>query len=223
MQAKRFVRSSEPKDGARLDEAQIKGMTGGEEIKVRHLRKDFFNFKPKFKLIISGNHKPSIRGNDEAIWSRLLLVPWLVRIPKEERDKMLTRKLWEERAGILNWILDGLAGWLEDGLKVPDEIRTATDLYRAEQDPLGRFIVDCVREDFGCELSASEFYRSYEIWAKAELERVWSKQAVGKSMRERGYDKRKSHGDIVYLGIRLENVPSDGPPPPDSDGFGGVR
>ena len=50
----RSLRASEPNRGAKLDEALIKAVTGGERIMCRHLNKEFFGFYPQFKLTISG-------------------------------------------------------------------------------------------------------------------------------------------------------------------------
>jgi len=113
----RQVRSAEPEKGQNLKEGFIKAITGGEEFLVRRMQQEFIEVTPEFKLTISGNHKPEIRGTDAGIWRRVLLVPFMVSIPDEDVDALLPKKLWEERAGILNWMLAGLEKWLTDGLK----------------------------------------------------------------------------------------------------------
>jgi hypothetical protein len=55
------------------------------------MRQDFFDFTPKFKLWVIGNHKPRLDNVDEAMRRRLLLIPFLVQIPPEERDPDLPR------------------------------------------------------------------------------------------------------------------------------------
>ncbi len=92
-----------------LQEGLIKELTGGEPILVRALHSDFVEVRPQFKLTISGNHKPEIRGTDDGIWRRVMLVPFDVQIPEAERDQDLGKKLWEERSGILNWLVKGVA------------------------------------------------------------------------------------------------------------------
>ncbi len=107
--AARFVRTSEPEDGERLQEGLVKALTGGEPMMIRALYSDFIIFRPIFKLTISGNHLPEIRGGDDGIWRRVMLVNFPVqipekkRIPKEELDEIL----WQERSGILNWLIQG--------------------------------------------------------------------------------------------------------------------
>jgi putative DNA primase/helicase len=58
----RFVTVSETSEGQRLQESLIKDVTGGDTICARFLHREFFDFKPQFKLWIRGNHKPQIRG-----------------------------------------------------------------------------------------------------------------------------------------------------------------
>ena len=49
---------------------KIKTLTGGDKIAARFMRQDFFEYVPQFKLLIAGNHKPSLRTVDEAIRRR---------------------------------------------------------------------------------------------------------------------------------------------------------
>jgi putative DNA primase/helicase len=104
----RFVTVSETSEGQRLQESLIKDVTGGDTISARFMHREFFDFKPQFKLWMRGNHKPQIRGTDEGIWRRIHLIPFLVTIPKREQDKGLVDKLKRELPGILNWALGGV-------------------------------------------------------------------------------------------------------------------
>jgi putative DNA primase/helicase len=71
----RLVRVSEIERGVGLKESLIKQLTGGEPMLARSLHKEFFEFRPDFKLVLSGNHKPDINGVDHGIWRRVRLVP----------------------------------------------------------------------------------------------------------------------------------------------------
>jgi len=82
----RLVIAQETEKGRRWDETKIKTLTGGDKVTARFMRQDFFDFEPKFKLLISGNHKPRLSNVDEAIRRRLLIIPFTVQIPLAERD-----------------------------------------------------------------------------------------------------------------------------------------
>jgi len=203
----RMVRASEPEKGSRFAEATIKAITGGEEITVRHLNHGFFDFVPQFKLTLSGNHKPSIRGQDLGIWRRFLLVPWEINIPDHQQDRDLPEKLWRERSGVLNWMLDGVRIWLEKGLIVPDIVRAATDEYRTDSDPVGRFITDCIRKCDGVDVQAASMYSAYVDWCSANAEKPWTKHIFGRVLPERGVEKGKIGGLVYYTNIQLHDVP----------------
>jgi len=211
----RMVRASEPEKGSQLAEATIKAITGGEAMTVRHLNKGFFEFTPNFKLILSGNDMPVIRGQDRGIWRRFILVPWVVTIDEAHDDKRLKEKLWRERSGVLNWILDGLRLWLEQGLVVPPSVRGATERYKADSDPLGRFLAGCVEAAPGENVQASVIYGAYRDWCAANAERAWKQAAFGRGLRERGMVRRDG-ARRFYLDIRLVNVPA--PPASPEDG-----
>ena len=55
--------------------------------------KDFFEFDPQFKLWLATNNLPSIAGTDDAIWRRIMVIPFPVTIPPRERDKTLVDRL----------------------------------------------------------------------------------------------------------------------------------
>ncbi len=155
----RLVRASEPERGTKMREALIKQLTGGADILVRRMMQEFVEVTPEFSLTIDGNYKPEIRGTDNGIWRRVLLVPFLVSIPDEDVDPLLPQKLWDERTGIFNWLLDGCKAWLEGGLMVPQSVLDATKEYREESDPILEFIQTC------CEVTGahSDFTRAKEM------------------------------------------------------------
>ena len=93
----RLVTSQETERGRRWAESKIKALTGGDPITARFMRQDFFTYAPAFKLVIAGNHKPSLSGVDEAIRRRFQLVPFTVTIA--EPDKELPDKLRAEWPG----------------------------------------------------------------------------------------------------------------------------
>lgn len=204
----RFLRTSEPEKGAKLAEALIKLATGGEAIQARHLNKDYFKFYPQFKLTISGNYRPKIDGTDDGIWRRMMLIPWGVTVPEERRDKHLIDKLKREGSGILNRILDGLREWIDTGLMVPEKVVEATEIYRSDSDPLGRFLDICTVSIAGQRVQSSELYRLFCAWAKVNGEREWSSTGFGRALRDRGMTSKQSNV-IWWLDLKLIKSVSD--------------
>jgi putative DNA primase/helicase len=182
----RFVRASEPDEGVRWNEGFIKEITGGEVMKVRALHSDFIDFTPIFKLTLSGNHAPEIRGTDDGIWRRLMIVPFPVQIPKSERRDMgeLIEDLLSESAGILNWLILGAIDWIEGGLGPPEAVTNATQALRDDSDPVGEFLRDCCvctgdPKDFMTRKTAAE---AFNYWRDAAGLARWTGGTVSKRM-----------------------------------------
>src|SRR6266852_8328892 len=125
-------------------------MTGGDKIAARFMRCDFFEFRPEFKLVIAGNHKPGLRSVDEAIRRRLHIVPFTITIPEDQRDRSLSEKLRAEFSGILSWAIDGCLAWQREGLNPPAVVRDATDDYLESEDAIGRWLEDRCITDSSC-------------------------------------------------------------------------
>jgi putative DNA primase/helicase len=204
----RMLRASEPNRGAKLNEGLIKAATGGEPIKARHLNRDYFDFYPSFKLTISGNHRPSITGADEGIWRRIVLVPWSVTIPPEKQNPRLATELRAEASGILNWMLDGLADWLDHGLSLAAETREATAEYRRDSDQLGRFLEACTEAVEGEQVQSSVLHEVFNAWSVANSLNPWKGRGFSDAMVERGYKKTKS-SLVFFLDLRLLKSKAD--------------
>lgn len=214
----RMVRTSEPDEGQRLQEGLIKELTGGEPIMMRALHSDFIEVRPEFKMTMSGNHKPEIRGTDDGIWRRVMLVPFDVQIPESERDPDLVNKLWAERSGILNWMVEGLVDVLEGGLAPPDKVLDATREYREESDPIGVFLTSCcvvtgdptnviASKDLGDAFTLHLLERGLSAWKPA----TFAKQIAAKSRHwrhpETGKQFQKGKASVTqYLGLRLTDA-----------------
>lgn len=204
----RMLTTSEPKKGATLDEGLIKLFSGGDELKARHLNKDFFSFVPQAKLTMQGNYRPKVLGADEGIWNRLILVPWGVFIPAEKRDPKLLDSLKLEASGILNRMLDGLSSWLDHGLLIPGVVAAATADYRSDSDPLGRFLGSCTRQALGKRVQATDMHALFCAWAKTNGETIWSAKGLGAALRERGIAAKKSV-NVFWLDIELTKIVAD--------------
>jgi putative DNA primase/helicase len=137
----RMVLASETEEGRAWDEQRVKSITGGDPISARFMRQDYFTFRPEFKPIIYGNHKPSLRNVDDAMRRRLKLAPFAWKPPKVVVN--FDQQLIPEYPAILRWMIDGCREWLKQGLAPPKSVQAATDTYFADQDVLGRWVDDC--------------------------------------------------------------------------------
>ena len=153
----RLAVAQETQKGRRWDEGKIKSMTGGDKLTARFMRHcDFFDFAPQFKLWIIGNHKPHLDNIDEAMRRRMLLIPFTVQIPPEERDPDLFEKLKAEWPAILRWMIDWLSRMArEAACRRPQIVTDATDQYFNDQDVIGEWLEDCTEDGWPLRLHRS--------------------------------------------------------------------
>ena len=201
---KRFVAVVETEDGKRLAESMVKELTGGDSLRARRMREDFWQFTPSHSVFMATNHKPVVRGNDHAMWRRLKLVPFAVTIPTEEQDRELTAKLRAEYPAILRWAVQGCLDWQKHGLGEPEVVRVATDGYRGDEDQLKQFIGDCCLLGAAYKVRSSVIYKSYQDWCQQQGEKSISQKKFSLRLEENGQDKHRSGGSW-FLGITLSN------------------
>lgn len=173
----RFVSTTEPQEGARLNESLIKQMTGNDTITARALYSKAIQFKPVFKLWMTTNHKPMVSGTDEGIWRRIRLIPFSYRIPENQRDKELPNKLLLEASGILNWMIEGHKLYMRNGLAMPKSVLDATLEYRSEMDTLIKFVDECLINDSVSFVKSSELYHCYRMWLQKNSIQKYATQA----------------------------------------------
>ncbi len=204
----RFVAAVEAEGGRPLAEAMVKQMTGGDVVTARFLFREYFEFRPAFKVWLAANHKPVIKGTDHGIWRRIRLVPFVVTIPEDERDPDLVEKLKAELSGVLAWAVRGCLAWQAQGLGVPRAVREATEGYRGEMDVLGGFLADRCDVEPGAMARTKELYESYRRWAEESGERPITKKAMGMRLAERGFAPAKgTRGARCWQGLRLREQP----------------
>jgi putative DNA primase/helicase len=200
----RLVVAQENEKGRRWDEIKIKTMTGGDKMTARFMRCDFFDFTPKFKLWIVGNHKPRLDHVDEAMRRRMLLVPFLVQIPPQERDPNLMDKLKAEWPAIMRWALDGCLEWQRIRLAPPKIVTDATDEYFADQDLTKQWLDDCT-EDSGpyAFTPVGQLFASWKTWCDERNIKAGSSQAFSEALVDRGFTKKRVQGVRGFRGLVL--------------------
>jgi putative DNA primase/helicase len=203
----RLVVAQETQKGRRWDEAKIKTMTGGDKITARFMRQDFFDFIPTFKLFITGNHKPHLEHVDEAMRRRLLLVPFTVQIPPEERDPDLPEKLKTEWPAILRWCLDGCGEWRRIGLAPPDLVTEATKSYFDDQDVLREWLDDCT-EDRGpfAFTTSTLLYASWKQWCDDRGLVPGTVKALSDGLTDRGCVPKRTNRGRGFQSLVLKEI-----------------
>lgn len=199
----RLVVGSELPKGKSWNEAVLKDLTGGEKMTARFMRGDFFDFVPQMTLMIAGNTMPSLRGVDEALRARMVLVPFTVTIPPEKRDTGLAEKLRREAPAILRWAIDGALEWQRCGLAVPVHVAAASTEYLDGEDLLGQFLADetfSVPEEF---TFTSELHACFRLWTERQGLVPWTSHTFTKELKSRGFQEGRRSAGRGFFGLRL--------------------
>lgn len=203
LQGARFVTASETEAGRALAEAKIKLLTGGDTVSARRMRADNVAFSPQFKLFITGNHKPRLNSNDEAMRRRLHLIPFEVTIPVHARDQKLPEKLREEWPGILRWAIDGCIKWQSLGLAPPPAVREATDEYLDAEDTVQAWLSSAVELDPNARSSTEQLFASWRQFAEQNREEIGGIKDFTKALEAKQFVRKHGREGNRWHGIRL--------------------
>ena len=203
LRAARLVLVSETEAGEGWAEARIKSVTGGETIRANFMHKDHFEFTPQFKLMVAGNHRPSLGDAGEAMRRRLHVIPFGVTIAPGDRDPHLGDILKAEADGILGWMIKGCADWQRTGLMPPAIVSGAADEYFAAEDHIGQWLEDCCQTGPALRASSKALYASWSAWARNGGFEPQSTRALGEALRSRGFQPGKVGLDRGWIGLAI--------------------
>ncbi|MDA7827637.1 phage/plasmid primase, P4 family [Rhodobacteraceae bacterium] len=199
----RMVSINELPGGMTLDENVVKHLAGREPISARFLYKEPFTFLPRFTPWVRTNHRPIIKGTDNGIWRRLVIVPFRRTFVPEEQDNGLETRLMAEAEGVLAWIVEGAKLYLSNGLQNSRAMKSEVSQYRSDSDLLGEFLSDNTVVCATAEVDQREFYVRYKCWCEANGLRSVSKRVLNEQLTERGVGLRKSGATRYYTGVGL--------------------
>jgi putative DNA primase/helicase len=141
MDGARLVSADETDQGKPLAESLVKQITGKtSQISARRLYGKPFTFAPQCKVMIIGNHAPTLKGRGEAMERRMRVVPFTNK-PKTV-DGTLKDRMAAEYPAILRWMIDGCLAWQRDRLGTCAAVDRASQAYFADQDLISLWAAD---------------------------------------------------------------------------------
>lgn len=202
LMGRRLVTCQETDEGRRLAAATVKRLTGGDRIRARRMRQDFFEFTPTHTVVMITNHKPRVAGDDDALWRRIRVVPFEF-IPAHP-DNTLAERLRADLPGVLAWLMDGYQDYMDRGLETPDSVSAETSRYRGDSDALGRFLDEHTVRNPNAYVRARELFHAWETWSKDVGEASGSEVEFAAALSRRSITKIRRSIGYVYPGIGLE-------------------
>ena len=214
LQAKdcRILITNESEKGAKINDSLIKQISAGDEICPRTLRKANVHFVPHMKILWVTNHIPVLDWTDGGLDRRIQLIPFAVNIPKEKQEKHLPEELWEEREGVLKWLVEGAIAYYEaDGLgPIPEVMEEAKQKAKFEGDSIYSFFKNCVvaTSEKAARIKARRVYTAYKQYcAEKGINMPSTETMFGKRFLDLGKDvainRTKRSDGMYYLGLKL--------------------
>lgn len=184
----RYVETDETDEGEKLAEGTVKRMTGSGQMSAAFKYANEFSFMPKFKIWMSTNNKPIIRGTDLGIWRRIFPFPFIHTFTEEEKDKELPEKLQAESDKILGWCIKGFQIYNQlKTIKKPkcleDEIRE----YQQQMDVISQFLdSECILNPTSIIVCRSA-YKSYKSWCIDNNAFLMSEMKFSRELEKKGF------------------------------------
>lgn len=203
---------SETSKGDEIDPAIVKSLTGGDMVSARAPAEKGWDYIPRWKLYLAGNNLPAADADDEAFWSRILILPFHVSF-RNRRDDTLDQVLKSEYPGILAWAVRGCLEWQRRGAGIKglldgaESVTRAVKAYRSDSDDLGDFLAANVAANDGQfpYAKASTLYQRYRTWTKTQGGETLAARAYHKEMERRGHRRHKKSGIDVYASLALRS------------------
>ena len=195
----RAVIASETQKGRAWDEQRVKALTGGDMITARFMRADNFTYRPHFKLLLFGNHKPVLRTVDDAWRRRFHIIPFTHRPPKQ--DATLKERLRAEYPQILRWAIDGCMDWQQHGLVAPARVRAETGEYFSAQDQFQTWLDECCELDRHYAEPNAVLFTSWQRFSEAIGEQPGTSRALADELAAHGFRRVKDE-----LGLRGRGI-----------------
>ena len=214
LRGRRLAWVSETNENRRINAGRVKLFSGGDFITGRApYAARQVTFRPTHKIFMLTNHRPKADASDEALWRRVLLIPFetvFVTDPDPEKpnerkaDLDLADRLKAERPGILAWLVKGCLAWRREGLNPPRTVLAATERYRDTEDTIKTFLLECCAEGPTRTVRAGTLFKAFIAWAEENGEKPGTIKKFGQYVSKR-FDAAKDTAGKFYIGVGLSS------------------
>ena len=193
---------------------KLKKLVSGEEITIDIKYKDQFTFRPQCKFVFAVNSMPRVDDTSTATERRICAITFRNNF-RENPDTTLRSErgsLFEEKSGILNWMLIGLDSLRGMGkfIITREQMRMLSE-YRQENSSVEGFIAECLEISPDISTPARLLYDEYKKYCttdgrKFKANMVFTKEMVAYgNKRDSFYWKERANGHESgsFVGVKL--------------------
>ena len=211
----RLVTASETGLGRKINDAQIKNLSGRDDITARFMRCNEFTFSPQMKIVVSSNYMPAVNDFSDAMKARLIIAPFNQTFTGAAGDTTLKDRLMEpdNLAAVMRWCVEGAELWIDEGLGEPPQVikKVLFDYYE-DSDVLREFIETAcevyrdTKTPDAYNVTARRFTQMFNTWSSAEgsMRNHMTQSTIKDLMEKRGFGYKKIGPSRCFLGIRFK-------------------
>ena len=209
---KRIAMSQETEGNHTFLTSKFKKSSGNDTLSGRGLYREIESFDPTHKGIIQTNHLPAFTDTDDGLGDRIRVIRFIMRFMTQDNpdfelgnpnhkliDINLKERLEKDYMHFMHCLIEWYKAYLEEGiLTLPEEIREATESYRADIDTVKSFVRKILvkTDDTADKITVTELLEYHNLFApdrqlknklfKKELVRV-----IGKEIKRERFEGRR--------------------------------
>lgn len=209
LRGQRFVVAAELGVANRLDDVQVKQLTGGDVIAARQMYEGYEEFYPSQSYFLSTNNLPYLDSVDDAIRRRVVVLPFDAKIRGRQDEGLKARLVEEEGKGILAWLVEGYRRSVEDKRRLDPtgRIEAATEAYFLSCDPVERFLRESCTREPSCKEKATNVHEAYEVWCSHNKEHAMSNRSLYSTLETKGCALQTGAGNQRFIaGLELKGA-----------------
>lgn len=170
--------------------SKLKRITGGDSIEIQRKNQRSLKLDHNMKFLFATNFLLRIDSNDPAFLDRIIFLPFMKSVPKDERDPDLAKKLWKERDAIVTKALQYARKLMKQGWQFPPipDVDCMRGIQRKNSmDYLKEFLENhCEMGDYNYFTATSDLRRAYEACCDENGTCPCSATAFNKYMEQAG-------------------------------------
>jgi len=192
----------------------LKMLTGGDTISINEKYKPRYSYRNMATLVFGTNEPIQLHHPNQALWERMVIVPFLHSIDKEDQDKNLLDKLWDERHGIVSKAMLAARELILNNYIFPecsDSERMKLEWSKNNSHTVISFVEQCCDcSDPNARTFTKQLYHQYVTFCKANSLKIENEYVFARVLTQWGHlERSRWQGDDEkihrgFLGIRLK-------------------
>ena len=185
-----------------IDFGIFKLLVSGEPVQVRPIYKQPFIMHRYAKMAFNVNKIDDVNVEQTiGFFRRMIFVPFEQTIPKEKQDKNLHNKILLNKAGILNWIIEGIEDVLANKeIFISKKCIDFLDNFKLESNLTARFVKEfSIKSSTDKTISFQNMYNKFKDFCKNEGEKFITKIKFNRELKKLNFESTRRAKCMVWL------------------------